>query len=447
MSPLKTKSTSKTKTAGTLVDPNLFGGGRRTDWLDMYNENPRLAVVHKIAEDNGSTAFSIKSKNKKSTFFIVDHPLQKEIDKHSVPEFFSLWTAYRLMQGVVFLGFDLVDGLPANFKIFTKMHVVKGGIGQDSFEFRYGNGTLTYPKNQVIIDTDLDLKNPYFDGKGKAEAIKDEIETDEAVQKYIKTFYFNSARPDLFVTAGKGEDMSESDISRLESEWYRKFQGINNAHKPVFLNWAANIFSVPTNHREMELLDTRKFYRDTTIQHFGVPPEIMGIVENSNKATVIAAEHIYAKQVRLPLLTHFETVINTQLMQYYPDSGRTEFAFDNIVPDDVEMQIKVAELGQKSMSITVNEWRVMFGFPKLVGDIGNTLIGTELPIGPVVTEQVEIESRNYKTYKEFVTDDFVDRASAATGKQLSGDTIIIFKEEDDSDAKAIKKRTAKSHKI
>lgn len=415
---------------------SLFGGGSGTqsDWLKLYNENPRLAVVHKIAQDNGSTSHSIKGVSRGSTYVIDGHPFEAELSKHSSPQFFALWTAYLIMQGIVYIAFDYVDGVPSNFKLFTKYHVAKGKIGDSEFQFKYGSDVLTYPKDRVIIDTDLDLANPYFNGMGQAEAIKDEVETDEFVQKYLKRFYINSARPDIIITAEKGETFTETDIKRIESGWMQKFQGVANSHKPAFLNWAANIVSVPVNHRDLEVLETRRFYRDTAIQHFGVPPEIMGIVENSNKATVIAAEHIYAKQVRMPKLARMANIINTRILPLYNASSKLYFEFDNILPDDIELTSLVAAQAITARAITVNEWRAFFNLPKIKNDYGNMIIGSEVPPEPIEIEPATINSRTFKhskSYSDFIKEEFVDRASALTGKELSGDTIIVIEEETD----------------
>lgn len=423
---------------GTLVDNNLFTGQAKTkQWLDLYHENPRMAVIHKISEDNGATKFHLTSKNNRgSTFYVAGHPLEKLIREHSVPQFFALWTAYRLMQGVVYIAFDIESSGPTNFKIFTQYHLLKGAIGEESFEFRFGSGTITYPASQVVVDLDLDLTSPYFKGRGKAEAIKDEVETDEFVQKYIKYFYLNSARPDLFITAEKGEEMTETDIARLESEWYRKFQGVNNAHKPVFLNWAANIVSVDTNHKDMELLDTRKFYRDTTIQHFGVPPEIMGIIENSNRATVIAAEHIYAKQVRLPLLEHIESIINTKILPLFRDSQNIRFEFENIIPDDIELKMKILDSGIASKAITINEWRTALGFPRIEDDYGDSIVGSKLSLDDLPLKvRVEDTTIATRTFKDLSIDEFKDRAQSKLGIDTNSEIVIVDEKKEEKHGK------------
>lgn len=442
--------TKEKSVTGTLMDSGLFGGmvGQKS-WLELYHENPRMSVIHKISEDNGATEFKLTATNRRnSKSLVLQHPLEKSIREHSVPQFFALWTAYRLMTGIVYIAFDYVDGIPSNLKIFTKLQKSSGDMNSTTYEFKWGDETLTYPKAQVIVDMDLDLTSPYFNGRGKAEAIKDEIETDEYVQKYIKYFYINSARPDVFITAEKGEEMSETDITRLEADWYRKFQGVNNAHKPVFLNWAANIVSVDTNHKDMELLETRKFYRDTTIQHFGVPPEIMGIIENSNRATVIAAEHIYAKQVRLPLLQHIESIINTKLLPLYRDSDNIRFEFENIIPDDIELKLQIIKEGIASKAITINEWRSSMGFPRITDEYGDSIVGQNISLeGLPLKVQIEDTTIVSRTFKEVALDEFKDRASSKLGLSSEGELVIVDENKEETNGKTNGKKPNKSNSL
>ena len=52
----------------------------------------------------------------------------------------------------------------------------------------------------------------------------------------------------------------------------------------------------------MDFTQSRKDLRDGVNAHFGVPPEILGIVENSNRATATQAKIIYAENVLTPRL-------------------------------------------------------------------------------------------------------------------------------------------------
>lgn len=386
--------------------------GHSTDWLKEFSDNPRLAGLNKIVSDNGVSEFGIYQATEGGEKRVIGHPLEEEIRTHTVPMFFSLWTAYRLMTGIVYIAYDLENGEPRNFKVFTVTHLTSAEEG--SYTFQLGDKTLTYPEEQVIVDYDLALESPYTDGRGRAASIAEEIELDSWILRYMKTFYHNSAVPSMFIIPKGDQGPSSSDLERLVEALNSKHKGLGNAHRTAVLTFDAAIESVPNNHREMELLDSRRAIRDSALQHFGIPPEIMGIVENSNKATVVAAEHIYAKQVRMPILHHFEDIINSKILPRYKTSQEYQFRFDNILPDDEEMNLSKAKEGREGKTLTINEHRQLLGFPPLEGDSGKVLVGessgegdtstvVEVDSGTVPVEVIDYKKVEEAAYAEWIS--------------------------------------------
>lgn len=405
----------------------------KDDWLQKLNDNPRLSGLNKIISDNGVTPYGIYYDDpEKGKVKVLNHPLEEELNKATVPMFFSLWTAYRYMTGTVFIAYDMKGGHPANFHVFTTTHLVKDGREGGSYTFQKGNKQVSYPSTRVIVDYDIDPVNPYGDGFGKAASIMHEVEADEYILRYLTQFYVNSARPDAFIipVAKADQDLPDQEtLNRLATRLRDFHKGWANAHKMAILSFEAKVESIPTNHREMELLETRRMYRDTSHQHFGIPPEIVGIVENSNKATVVAAEHIYAKQVRMPLLHHFEDIINSKILTKYDSSDNMYFEFENILPDDDELNLKKAQEAEKAKTITINEHREMLGLPRIKNEYGNALVGTEYD--PTEHGLIEVvQGTDYTTvpYKK------ISAANLATKANIDeGSTIVIHMEDKDEE--------------
>ena len=86
------------------------------------------------------------------------------------------------------------------------------------------------------------------------------------------------------------------------------------------------------SQREMDFTQSRKDLRDGVNAHFGVPPEILGIVENSNRATATQAKIIYAENVLTPRLLARQDAINTQPLPAWGEDLLWEY--DDIVPED-----------------------------------------------------------------------------------------------------------------
>lgn len=91
------------------------------------------------------------------------------------------------------------------------------------------------------------------------------------------------------------------------------------------------------------------------MEHFGMPREIMGITQNSNRATAETARYIYATNVLTPRLMNRQDAINLQLLPAYGEGLLWEF--DDIIPKDKEFERMVAFDGWNNGLLTKNEAR------------------------------------------------------------------------------------------
>ncbi len=189
--------------------------------------------------------------------------------------------------------------------------------GNEFFELSFGGATSeTIPMSEIIWIKEPDPFNPYGRGTGIAGALADELDSDEYAAKHIKDFFYNSARPDLIVTA---DGLDRKDTARLEEDWNRRNQGFFKRFKTHFLNKKVEIQELGTSFKSMQMVDLRKFERDTIMQVFGVPPEIMGIIESSNRATIESADFIYSRWVLVPRLELQRSVYQERLVPEFDE--------------------------------------------------------------------------------------------------------------------------------
>lgn len=221
-------------------------------------------------------------------------------------------------------------------------------------QYRAWRGTI--PDTEFIWFSDPDPWNPYARGSGTAQALGDDMETDKYAARHTKAFFYNRARPDIIVWPKEGRLMGEQ-VKRLEEEWVAKSQGFWRAFKPYFLAKEVGIKELEQNFRSQQLVPLREFERDTIIHTFGIPPELLGVIENSNRATIDAADFLMAKYVTLPRLEFIRSVMQERLVPEYDENIIVEFV--SPVQEDKEFQLKAATAAPWSLS--ADEWRNLQG--------------------------------------------------------------------------------------
>lgn len=230
------------------------------------------------------------------------------------------------------------------------------------FEYNYAE----IPVTEIIRICDPDPMNPYGRGTGLARALGDELETDEYAAKHVKTFFYNRARPDLIISA---DDLTKEDTRRLEEGWLAKMRGFWNAYKPYFINKKIDVKEIGQTFENMQLTQLRKHERDTIIQVFGAPPEKLGVLSQSNRSTIAAADLFWTKDLIMPRVENLRTVIQSRLVPLFDE--RLILDYDSPVVEDSEHELRV--MSAMPGAFTKNEWRAMANKDSL-GEIGDVFL-------------------------------------------------------------------------
>jgi hypothetical protein len=223
---------------------------------------------------------------------------------------------------------------------------------------------IRIPASEVLWFVDPNPRNPYGRGSGTTRALADEIDTDEYAAKHTKAWFWNRAKPEVLITV---DGLKKDETERLERDWYQKHGSFWNAFKAHFLNREVKVHELTHKFADMELVELRKFERDTIVEVFGVPPEILGIIQNSNRATIDAADYIFARWVLVPRLELQRSVLQTRLAPLYGDDIILHYV--SPIEEDREFKLKVME--KAPWAYTVDEWRGVAGVEaaKKNGDI------------------------------------------------------------------------------
>ncbi len=208
--------------------------------------------------------------------------------------------------------------------------------------------------------------NDLYRGMSVVQAAARAIDTDSHAADWNRNFFYNSAVPDLVLEADG--TLSDETFERLKNEWDGKYAGTDNSHKTAILEEGLKVNVLGLAQRDMEFLEGRKFNRDQILALFRVSGAILGIQENSNRATAESAEYVFAKRVIKPKMMRLTNRITEDLASQFDE--KLVLGFCDPVPEDKEYILKSKTASLNSWK-TINEVRAEDGDDPIDG--GETL--------------------------------------------------------------------------
>ena len=362
------------------------------EFLETYTHSPRLSPVTKISTDLSNVPGKL--------FRVLPDGTRDEITDHPFLDFMArpnplphmtrsaLWKLHETYLMIKGEGQAIIErdaaGYPAELWPIPPHWVVDiPRLDYPYFTIRSRDGLqMAVPVEDMFIVRQLNPLDPYGRGLGDAEPVADEIETDEYMAKWAKKFFFNDATPPVLLAA---PGITKDEYDRFQAAWNDRHRGIGNSHKMGIIPRDVTVNKLVDSQREMDFSESRKDLRDAVNAHFGVPPEIMGIVENSNRATATQAKIIYAENVLTPRLLARQDAINAQLLPAWGEDLLWEY--DDIVPEDTEFRLQMANAGLSGSALLLDEWREANGFDPLPGGAGKVLF---IPYASMPTKPEEL---------------------------------------------------------
>lgn len=363
--------------------------------LQAYRTHPWLhAVVHKIAtEVSGNHLRAYRDTAKATPGKPALKPGQKitvgrsavgyaphnaeELDAHPVLALLAnpnpimtrgvfqyLLCAYLDVKGEVFVVIERDGaGMPCQLWVVPPhwcMEIPNRNMA--GYRFSYGTWQRTIAEDDVLYLKHADLEQPYGRGVGFAETLADELDIDEFASKHLKNWFFNRALPDVFLYVEGVK--SETEALRYEEKLRQKHGGNGKANRVHVTNGKVDLKQVGQTFREQMLPELRDQMRDVVLQVYSVPPETMGIISNSNRATIDAAYYLLTKGVVAPRLAFICDAFTAWARREYSDESLC-VGFLSPVPEDAAFSLSVMQAQPDLFS--KNEWRTLAGKPPVDG--------------------------------------------------------------------------------
>ena len=350
-----------------------------SELLKLYHTNPRLDGVRVIAKKCANIELYLYNRmefrtkkndaeiiEKNEIYDLLDNPCPtfREITGWTIRYF--VFACYVLVGEAYLLKIRNPNGKVISLSPISPSWVVKTPTAGAEYWEVYPYGTtagkaIVVPTEDIICFKDIDLNDPYGRGRGLSESIGDEIQSDEYASKYAKNLFFNDATPSAIIYAPSG---TKETADQIKQSWISKMAGYRHAKEPMVLTGEGSKFEkISQTPTELDFTNSRKFLRDSANEHYQIPPEIMGILQNSNRSTIDSAYYLLNKNVLADYLRMFERVINNQLLWEDYDKERVFILHhENTIEEDIDLKLRIANDGLAHGTLTVNDWRRAMGY-------------------------------------------------------------------------------------
>lgn len=377
-------------------------------WLRVYKRNSRVrGPVHRIAEDVASVRWHVKRAVGRSAdgspvlVEVLDHRLldlwERPNPMMTGVQMRELLTVWLEMTGraPLFVERDPDDEnkTPDGYGVRPLhlwpvrpqdlIHMPSESEPFWRFRLRGRHRTRKCRPQDLILLRQVDVEDPYgFGGAGASEAVNSEVTQDEFSARWNTNGYRNGSRLGKVI----GVPGLKSKEARELQLWYEANHcGVDNSHRDLFINSELRVQDLGANHKDLDFIEGRKLLRDMIAQNWNVPPEVLGIVENSNRATADAALNFHQRQNVKPRLVGMESWVNLYLVPLFRDPALCLVA-DDPVQESADFIHRTMTDGLVRGAVTVDEWRERHGLNPLGGEVGGRLYV------PLNIAQVEAES-------------------------------------------------------
>lgn len=353
------------------------------DLLSLYNTNPWVrSIVGRI----GSLVA-------RQCWYLEDNA-GNEIESHPAIDFLMAgnpeltggmslkMTAIHIdLAGEAFwvLGRDKT-GRPASYAVIPPHEIANTPtIEHPFFTVRRQDGTQKeYPATEVLWFRDPDPLNPYVRGRSITGAAHTELKTDEAASEHVYAHLKNRARPD-FIVHGKGDSgFNPKDIAAFELTWLQKLRG-KGGGKPFFSSREIGVIPVSATLKDTEMSTLRPELRAIITEIYGVPPEVFGRLDNSNRATIDSANFLLATHTVDPRLWFLQQTLAPFITREFKLPRGVTLEYETPILEDREFQLKV--MVAKPDAFTGDEFRELADFEGMGGDMAK-LPEKPAPVAP-----------------------------------------------------------------
>lgn len=302
---------------------DLPDGNKRTMGdihYEMYRKHPWVrAAIDKISKSAANPGY----------VFIASDPEENVVPLHKrkLTEFFRKSHAKKLLRmtykdllifGEAFWWIDVsLGGTPLRAKrLHPKfMDAVLDESETEVVSWRYGpfhqdSEAIFYDAN-VIMHFSLDDPDSDLVGLSPLASLYETVSQDIFAMRYNRSFYENSAQTGIIFNM---RNATADEVARNRVWLDENYVGAANAHRPIILEGDIAIDKSVSTSQEMEFIEGREVNRAEILGVFDLPPEKLGLNQDSNRSVSKESENSFRDDTIGPLQDIVEEEVNDRLI-------------------------------------------------------------------------------------------------------------------------------------
>ena len=396
--------------------------GKDYKYTDLADEGYlQNAIVYRCVNEISKGASAVPIQLYSGDDLLEQHPLLSLLDRpnplQSRTEFISALSGYLLLSGNCYiLKTGAEQGIPKELHFLRPDRVnINSNTNStipSSYEYKVGGKIVAnYKVDQETgfsLVKHMKLWNPLDDFYGASPLFAAAVEVDQhnLASDHNINLLSNGARPSGAVifkpkdTEGFPVNLSESQRQQLLTDLNNRFQGSNNAGRPLLLEGDFDWREMGLSPKDMDFLNLKHMAATDIALCFGVPSQLVGVPDAQTYANVAEARLALYEETIIPHLRQIESDMNEWLVPMFGEGLEMRFDIDSI-PALAERKRKTFEnmvTAVNSGILSRNEAREELGRSPVDGGDDLYISATLIPIGdtevdepddPLGEEQVE----------------------------------------------------------
>ena len=253
-----------------------------------------------------------------------------------------------------------------------------------AYEIRSTGDPIILPCLQTTRLRNSSPADPYGRGIGTGIVLGDEVDTDESVARWVKSFFLNNCVPNMLVGI---EGAQETQLKRYSAEWNQKHKGPLKSGRTHFYDGKLTVTELGKSFDKLKINDLRQWQRSVFQSVYGIPPEILGQTQSSSRAASREAGAIFGREVVDPRAGGIADALQVVADAY---NDGLIVGYVSTVPADKELRLDTMRAAP--WAVSVNEWRAACGLGQL--DDGGDLHYINGKMQTIIDASLDDESDN-----------------------------------------------------